>query len=265
MLDRLSKRHQTRTKSSSSTTDSATPFLSNFSDSQRSIESLLAESSKLATTYATRLKSHLIDISSSMSSLERLVTENSYFLPSYELCSSLKTVSELKQSLDSLNAVLVPKKKFSFNNKSTSKSPLSEPKETEMTKSEAPKRTLKVRDLPGTRNKENEILTKNFRGSEIGEFTLLDLDSSEERLIGCVNALFINRLRSCREVIYLRVRSRPIIEDCVGIRFDTGNWCNADDFKWLTAVQSPIWSVLAQSERVGAIVLKDFGNRNGAS
>ncbi|KAJ9177592.1 hypothetical protein P3X46_012796 [Hevea brasiliensis] len=322
MLDRLSNRHQTLSKSSSSSsaTESTAAFLSKFSDSRLSIEFQLSESSKLAATDITRLKSHLVDISSSISALEQLVAENSYLLPSYELRSSLKAVSELKQSLDSLNAELVPKKKFSFKNKSTSKSSLSEPKETEIIKPEVPKPAFAIRDLPGIRNKENEILTKNFRSSETGEFGLSDLDSCEVRLIGCVNAFFINRLRNCRvytgpvmgsilieEVencvfvlashqirihyakgsdFYLRVRSRPIIEDCEGVRFapyclsyegieddmrkaglaeDTGNWSNVDDFKWLRAVQSPNWSVLPESERVGVIELKDLGSMSGAS
>lgn len=320
MLDRLSNRHQARNKSSSSSsaTESTASFLSKFSDSKRLIESQLSESSKLATTDTTRLKSHLADISSSISALEQLVAENSYLLPSYELRSSLKTVSELKQSLDSLNAELVPKKKFSFKNKSTNKTSVSGPKETEIAKPEPPKPTLVIRDLPGIGNKENEILAKNFRDSEAGEFTLSDLDSCEVRLIGCVSVLFINRLTNCKvyagpvigsilieEVencvfvlashqirihyakgsdFYLRVRSRPIIEDCGGVRFapyclsyegieddmikaglaeDTGNWSNVDDFKWLRAVQSPNWSVLTESERVGAIELKDLGSMTG--
>ncbi|KDP46820.1 hypothetical protein JCGZ_24029 [Jatropha curcas] len=319
MLDRLSIRHQTRSKSSSSTTDSTASFLSKFSDFKRSIEFQLAESSKLASTDPTRLKSHLVNISNSISSLEQLVAENSYFLPSYELRSSLKTVAELKLSLENLHSELVPKKKFSFKNKSTSKTPISEPKENEIAKPETPKPIFTIKDSPGIRNKVNEILTKNFRGSEIGEFTISDLDSCEVRLIGCIGALFVNRLRNCKvyagpvigsilieEVensifvlashqirihyaresdFYLRVRSRPIIEDCGGVRFapyclsyegieedlkeagleeETGNWSNVDDFKWLRAVQSPNWSVLEVSERLEGVEIKD-GSENGRS
>ncbi|TXG56698.1 hypothetical protein EZV62_018011 [Acer yangbiense] len=71
---------------------------------------------------------------------------------------------------------------------------------------------------------------------------------------------------------YLRVRSRPIIEDSDGVQFvnyclkyegieedlvvavldkETGNWANVDDFKWLRAMQSPNWSILPEEERVG--------------
>lgn len=135
------------------------------------------------------------------------------------------------------------------------------------------------------------------------------------RLIGCINALFVNRLRNCRvytgpvigsilleEVencvfvlashqirihyakncdFYLRVRSRPIIEDCGGVRFapyclryvgieedltkagleeEKENWGNVDDFKWLRAVKSPNWSVLEESERIGCVEIEDSGS-----
>ncbi|KAH0996171.1 hypothetical protein GBA52_020035 [Prunus armeniaca] len=77
-----------------------------------------------------------------------------------------------------------------------------------------------------------------------------------------------------RSDFYLRVRSRPIIEDSCGMRFapyclsyqgiedelreaslveETENWSNVDDFLWLRAVQSPNWSVLPEDERVGLV------------
>ncbi|WCJ31891.1 C-CAP/cofactor C-like domain-containing protein [Euphorbia peplus] len=307
MLDRLSIRHQARTKSTTTSTDPTSSFLSKFSDSKHSILSQISQSS---TTDPTLLKSHFTNISSSISSLEQHVAENSFLLPSYELRSALKTVSELKQTLENLTSELLPKKKFSFKNKSLTK-PVPKPPLVENRAPETLVRT--VRDSPGIRNKTNEILTKDFRGSETGEFTLSDLDSCEVRLIGSVSSLFMNRLRNCRvycgpvigsilieEVekcvfvlashqirihyahgcdFYLRVRSRPIIEDCGGVRFapyclkyegieedmraaglaeETGNWSIVDDFKWLRAVQSPNWCLLETSERVGVVEIKDF-------
>ncbi|TXG61490.1 hypothetical protein EZV62_012853 [Acer yangbiense] len=158
---------------------------------------------------------------------------------------------------------------------------------------------------------------KNFKGSKIGEFTLSDLDSCEVKLIECVNALFVNRLKNCkiyagpvvgsilieevedcvfvlashqiqihfarRSDFYLRLRSRPIIEDSDGVRFtnyclkyegieedlavamldeETGNWANVDDFKWLRAMQSPNWSILPEEERVGDV---DLTNSNSST
>lgn len=161
---------------------------------------------------------------------------------------------------------------------------------------------------------------KKLRGTEIGEFTLSDLESCEVRLIGCCNAVFVNRLKNCKVYMgpvigsilieevegcvfvlashqirihlakscdfYLRVRSRPIIEDSNVVRFapycldyegiemdlekaglseETGNWGNVDDFKWLRAVQSPNWCVLPENERVGKVRTEDIGSKSEVS
>ncbi|KAF4400463.1 hypothetical protein G4B88_023256 [Cannabis sativa] len=322
MLERLANRQHTRRSaesddsSTSPAFESTSSFLTRFSDSKRSIEAQIAQSRLTPMPETTQLKPQLDAISASISSLEKLVAENSYFLPSYEVRSSLKAVSDLKQSLESLSADLVPKKKFSFKNKAPKKDPAldsnREKKETEIVKPE--KMSYTVPDSPGFRNKTREVLVMKFSGSEIGEFTISDLDSCEVRLIGCVRALFVHRLRNCRVYggpvmnsilfeqvegcvfvmashqirihhakatdFYLRVRSRPIIEDSSGVRFapyclryegihkdlqeaslaeETGNWANVDDFRWLRAVQSPNWSILPENERIGLI---DISNSN---
>ncbi|EOA16921.1 hypothetical protein CARUB_v10005145mg [Capsella rubella] len=321
MLERLSARHQARksdspdTSSSSSTLESTSSFLAKFSDARRSIESRIAESrfvsssSASSSTDPSKHKSDLADISVAINDLEKLLAENSYFLPSYEVRSSLKMVSDLKQSLESLSAELIPKKKFSFKSKSTNKKP--EPKLPEIQKPDVvspPNFLVPVRDSPGLRNKHGETLVKSFKGSSIGEFTLSDLDSCQVQLTGTVNALFLHRLKNCnvytgpvigsiliddvedcvlvlashqirihcarKSDFYLRVRSRPIIEDSNGVRFapycldykgieedlktagldeETNNWANVDDFRWLRAVQSPNWSVLPGEERVSSV------------
>lgn len=324
VLERLSNRHQTRTDSSltrrSAESDSASSpsfeststFLSRFSNSKSSIESQLAQ---CRLSDPTQLKPQLDQISSSISDLEKLVAENSYFLPSYEVRSSLKAVSDLRQSLENLSAELLPKKKFSFRNKGPKKDPIAEPEEKEKEK-EPEKSGFRVPASPGIWNKKGETLVHNFKGSEVGEFTISDLDSCEVRLMGSVRALFVHRLRNCKVYtgpvtgsvliegvegcvlvmashqirihnakrcdFYLRVRSRPIIEDSCEVRFapyclsykgieeelrettldeETENWANVDDFLWLRAVQSPNWSVLPENERVGLI---DISNSEGS-
>ncbi|GMY11370.1 tubulin-folding cofactor C [Fagus crenata] len=326
MLERLSNRHQTRidnslarqsesdSSTSSSSTSSTSSFLSRFSDSKRSIESQLAQSRLTHPTDLTQLRSHLDSISASISDLEKLVAECSYFLPSYEVRSSLKTISDLRQSLENLNSELIPKKKFAFKNKSSKKDLPITPENTDSFSIPHEKSSFVVRDSPGFRNKSGVTLVKNFKGSEVGEFTVSDLDSCEVRLIGSVRSLFVHRLRNCKVYagpiigsilieqaegcvfvvashqirihnakgsdFYLRVRSRPIIEDCNGVRFapfclsyegieedlrdasldeETGNWGNVDDFKWLRAVQSPNWSVLPENERAGMVNISNSG------
>ncbi|KAF5747352.1 tubulin-folding cofactor C-like [Tripterygium wilfordii] len=325
MLERLSERHQTRlarkSDSPDSSLESTSSFLSRFNDCKRSIDTQLAESSELIAD-PSRLKSHLVDISSSISNLEKLVAENSYFLPSYEVRSSLKTISDLKQALENLNSELIPRKKFAFRNKATKKdNPIvTEPSGTPSEKSSSglpEKSSFLIPESPGFRNKENELLVKNFKGFEMGEFTLSDLDSCEVRLIGSARAIFAHRLRNCRVYagpvtgsilidnvegcvfvlashqiriheakacdFYLRVRSRPIIEDSNGVRFapyclryqgieedleeaglheETANWANVDDFRWLRAVQSPNWTVLEEGQRIESVDISytDSGN-----
>ncbi|KAK0572713.1 hypothetical protein LWI29_036015 [Acer saccharum] len=108
MLERLSACHQTRLETlkpdpSDSSTTSA--FLSRFNDSKKSIAAQIESSAD---------PSLLPNISAAISDLEKFVAENSYLLPSYEIRSSLKTISDLKQSLENLTSQLIPKKKFSF-------------------------------------------------------------------------------------------------------------------------------------------------------
>lgn len=95
----------------------------------------------------------------------------------------------------------------------------------------------------------------------------------------------VHRARCCD--LYLRVRSRPIIEDCDNLGFapltdrdldalgisdaaaaaglaaapagggaSSGGggelWCAVDDFGWVKATQSPHWRVLPEAERAAA-------------
>lgn len=64
--------------------------------------------------------------------------------------------------------------------------------------------------------------------------------------------------------VYLHCGSRPIIEDCEGVRFaplmegeaglegllGANQWDQVDDFGWLKVERSPNWSVLPEAERV---------------
>ncbi|KAL9689462.1 hypothetical protein QQ045_009848 [Rhodiola kirilowii] len=191
--------------------------------------------------------------------------------------------------LEVLNSELIPKKKFLFKNKSVNKcssKPAAEVCKTKMVVAE--KSSFVVRDSPGFRSKSNEVLVKNFKGLEVGEFTISDLDSCEVRLIGRVRAIYVHRLRNCKVYAGPMLWSNLIedVEDTVfvlashqirihfakrfapyclqyegidgdlkesGLEEETDNWSNVDDFKWLRAVQSPNWSVLPEKERVGKV------------
>ncbi|KAL6983862.1 hypothetical protein U1Q18_017236 [Sarracenia purpurea var. burkii] len=309
MLERLSNRKQSLSHKSSESFESTSSFLSRFSQSKLSIDSDLARCRQSAALESkSNLKSDLERISMSISDLEKLVAENSYFLPTYELRSCLKTVSDLKQTQEDVTSKVIPKKKFAFKSKKASSGVVNDEIDPQSIESEQPR--FPIRESPGFRDKENEVLAKGFKGSEMGEFTISNLNSCEVRLTGCLRSLFIHRLRNCKvyagpvigsvlieEVeecvlvlashqirihnargsdFYLRVRSRPIIEDCTVVKFapyclsyegierdlreanldeETGNWENVDDFRWLRAVQSPNWMVLPESERVGRVTI----------
>ncbi|XP_071691314.1 tubulin-folding cofactor C [Rutidosis leptorrhynchoides] len=265
MIERLSNLHQSRVSNKADSQDpsfeSTKSFLLLFTNSKQAIESSLAQIQQIPETNPNvDLKPDLEKISVSISDLEKLVAENSYFLPPYEVRSSLKTVSDLKQTLDSVTSKVKPRKKFSFKNK-PAKKPESANIVTEDTNKndQEHQSSYKAKDSPGFRSKENEILVKEFKGSEIGEFVLSDLNNCEIRLTGCFRTLFINRLQNCKIYVgpvfgsilieevekclfvlashqirihhaketdfYLRCRSRPIIEQSFGVRFAPYRLC----------------------------------------
>jgi hypothetical protein len=79
------------------------------------------------------------------------------------------------------------------------------------------------------------------------------------------------RIHECRNVVfYLHCVSRPIVEDCKGVRFakapgffltdkektESNLYDQVDDFKWLKTFSSPNWSLLPESEVVPDAVWK---------
>eukprot|EP00775_Hariotina_reticulata_P009384 gene9384-9548_t len=117
-------------------------------------------------------------------------------------------------------------------------------------------------------------------------FVLHDMSDCTVLLLGQLSALRLQQLQRCRVVagpvsgatsisgaqdclfmiashqvrvhdaqgcdLYLRVRSRPVIEDSSQLRFAPfpGQlWQQVDDFGWVKSSQSPNWSVLPPTER----------------
>lgn len=82
--------------------------------------------------------------------------------------------------------------------------------------------------------------------------------------------------RAQQSDLYLRVRSKPIIEHSAGLRFapycledggvqsqlaahklgqDMGLWCEVDDFGWIKAIQSPNWCVMPTEDRLVGVTV----------
>lgn len=160
----------------------------------------------------------------------------------------------------------------------------------------------------GIHDMQNSVLVKDLHDQEDAEYVLHNLVNCRVFLRGRCRALYIHKLQGCHvyagpvtgsvlieEVedsvlmlashqirihqtkmtdLYLRVRSRPIVEYTSGVRFapfafyyhgieedllasnlaeETGLWENVDDFRWLRAVASPNWSVLAEDQRLPVV------------
>ncbi|XP_075481550.1 tubulin-folding cofactor C [Primulina tabacum] len=326
MMERLSNRHQARLAEKSqlnsitnASFESTQSFLTQFSQSKLSIDSQL---SRIRQEPDPALKPLLDTISLEISTLEKLVAESSYFLPPYELRACLNTVDQLKQTLDDVSSLVLPRKKFSFKNKPTSKT-VDSPVVCETEKMQnIDLEKLRFSDswvaqgfkgiAKGTLVK--KFITEESRGKN-EEFTLSDLRECKVGLMGCLRSLFVDKLMNCNVYVgavmgsvliegvegcvfvlashqirihdakncdfYLRVRSRPIIEDSHGVRFapyclnyegieadlkeanlgeETGNWMKVDDFRWLRAVQSPNWSILPENERTGVVDVSNLGH-----
>ncbi|CAA7401676.1 unnamed protein product [Spirodela intermedia] len=340
ILERLSHRSSKRAAATAAAAaapafESVSSFLDRFSESRRSVEAdierCLLDHEQRGVSTGSGSKEYLEGISAAISDLEKLVAENSYFLPSYEVRTALKAISDLKESLEKASAALAPRKRFAFRNKpSEKKNPIhSQARRVEdasvpdVSDSIASDRLqIQVRDSPTEfRNREGSVIVKDFRVAEEGtregegDFSLCDLSSCRFYIRGKCRALFIHRLKNCHVFVgpvlgsvlieevegcvfmlashqirihqaratdfYLRVRSRPIIEDSSSVRFapymltyeglegelkdsglaeETGNWANVDDFRWLRAIQSPNWCVLPEEERRCLVDISEMEN-----
>ena len=135
----------------------------------------------------------------------------------------------------------------------------------------------------GTLSSLNRCIVDVSKATSTGQaFPGLTLKNIKKSLVICghvsgaihltdvANSVIVVASRQCRMHesrncdIYLLATSRPIIEDCSGIRVApipefymneadsqvVNQWQNVDDFKWLRNEQSPNWSILDEKSRV---------------
>uniref|UniRef100_J3LDU6 C-CAP/cofactor C-like domain-containing protein n=1 Tax=Oryza brachyantha TaxID=4533 RepID=J3LDU6_ORYBR len=316
LLVRLSRRGAAAPSLETPDASPVAAFLSRFAAAKLAAESALSACSRSSPEEDAQRS--LSGAAAAIDDLDRLAAEASHLLPPYELRSALAAVSDLRAAHRLAASELRPKKSFSFRNKSKAPKNLPQDPPTLPPPPPPPEQPNPAVEaiLPGLgfRGREGAILVKDLRASDEkdGDFTLADLVSCQVYLKGKYRALYIHRLRDCRVFVgavfgsvliedverctfvmaahqirihearatdfYLRVRSRPIIEDCSGVRFaphalnykgieedlrdagledDTGNWANVDDFKWLRAVQSPNWCLVPEEERLQTIDISD--------
>ncbi|RLM80401.1 tubulin-folding cofactor C [Panicum miliaceum] len=313
MLERLSKRSSAAGASSDSADASPVEaFLARFAAAKLAAESAL--SACRASSPEGDVAASLAAAAAAIDDLDRLVAESSHALPPYELRAALATAADLRAAHRAAASEIRPKKSFSFRNKS--RAPKNPPRDPAAVPPPQPKPSTDA-VLPGCgfRGRNGGTLVKDLRASseKDGDFTLADLVSCEVYLKGKCRALYVHKLRDCRVFFgavlgsvliedvegctfvmaahqirihearatdfYLRVRSRPIIEDCNGVRFaphalkydgidvdlkesgfeeETGKWANVDDFKWLRAVQSPNWCLVPEEERLQTVDISEI-------
>ncbi|XP_062225994.1 tubulin-folding cofactor C-like [Phragmites australis] len=317
MLERLSKRSSSSAAAPSSDSTGASPveaFLSRFAPAKLAAESALSA----CRASPEDAPASLAAAAAAIDDLDHLVAEASHALPLYELRSALAAAAELRAAHRVAADDLRRKKSFSFRNKSRAPKNPPQDSPTMLPPPPPPEQPKPSLDsiLPGFgfRGRNGATLVKDLRVSndKDGDFSLADLVSCEVSLKGKCRALYVHKLRHCRVFVgavvgsvliedvegctfvmaahqirihearatdfYLRVRSRPIIEDCSGVRFaphalkyegieedlresgleeETGNWVNVDDFKWLRAVHSPNWCLVPEEERMQIVDISE--------
>ncbi|CAN6484003.1 unnamed protein product [Victoria cruziana] len=241
-FSRLAERHKSRTVQSTSRRSDADAapsfenpqtFLRRFLDAERSIRSKLDDCrSMLSPPYEVDKSNPLLEeITVAIGDLEILAAENSYFLPSYDVRSTLKMIAELKEQLEGTKAELLPRKKFTFGNKlgksdrksvsmdvgdGISKDASASPASVDT--NQATGSHFAARETPGFRNVKGSLFVKNFGDSSDGDFAISDLNGSEIYLKGCSRAVYVHRLRDCR-VFIGPVMGSILIEDVEGCLF----------------------------------------------
>lgn len=197
---------------SAPTFESVEIFLNRFSETRQKIHQSLDEFlEKGGSQEKNLIKSGLETLSSEISDLEKLVAEDSYFLPSYEVRAASNAMAELKERLEKANSQLLPKKKFAFRNKISRSNPSSgkvegNPNARESEESPNPnevrmiheKKSSFALDAPGLGNKEGLVVFKDLDASTDGDFALSDLVNCKVYLRGRLRALFIHRLKGCQ-------------------------------------------------------------------
>ncbi|KAF0927444.1 hypothetical protein E2562_033492, partial [Oryza meyeriana var. granulata] len=237
MLERLSKRTATPSSQDSPDASPVAAFLSRFAAAKLAAESAL---SACRSSSPEDAQPSLSTAATAIDDLNRLVAKASHSLPPYELRSALTAVSDLRAAHRLATSDLHPKKSFSFRNKSKAPNnpPQGPPTLPPAPPPEQPKPTVEA-ILPGFgfRGRRDATLVKDLRVYLKGKCRALYVQKLKDCrvLVGAVfGSVLIEDVERCTFVMaahqirihearatdfYLRVRSRPIIEDCSGVRF----------------------------------------------
>ncbi|KAB2102676.1 hypothetical protein AG0111_0g9384 [Alternaria gaisen] len=252
---------------------------------QRQIESL----SSLSTSGGERNQA-IDDCPAGIDRISHDVQDASSLLPAYDQRTYSETIKKLSEKLSSVRNSFDPPKKFSFKSKKKDimkpeakpedsfTSTLSHKSHARITLAQAPYATSSptvshlahcVVDLSAPTKADAPFAALYLRsitssliitGQVAGAIHITDVSNSV-----IVTACRQFRMHGSKDVdVYLHSTSRPIFEDCEGLRFaplpdsyktpeieqSANQWNQIDDFKWLKAEPSPHFNILPAAERV---------------
>lgn len=231
-------------------------FHAMFSEKQLYINNLINNSKNIC---KEKLAEHFNDISKEIILLQKYVASSNIFLRHYDLQKCQDTINELTTHAKSLEDELLPKKKFSFKNKSKQEKNIQHSNGT-LTKDEIDSSVkYKLDDNRcGYFNRKAEFL--ELKDAEIfqKDVNITNLENCTVCLRGSPSTLHLNHLKNCNIFsgpvstsifaencensilviacqqlrlhsskniqIYLHVTSRAIMEDCTDINVAPYNW-----------------------------------------
>nr|CAI5843772.1 unnamed protein product [Callosobruchus analis] len=225
-----------------------------FTDKRSHIENLIKNSKNLA---KTELPDHFNIISKEILTLQKYVAASNIFLRHYDLQRCQNTLQELTNTAKYLENELLPKKKFSFKNRTKEKD-IKKEKEDEVDSTVLKSQVCSIISSCGFFNRVNEILGMPPSDIFRKDISLEKLDKCTVILKGTPSTLHLNHLSNCKVFtgpvstsifaenctnctlviacqqlrlhssqnvqIYLHVTSRAIMEDCKDIDVAPYNW-----------------------------------------
>lgn len=225
------------------------------SDKQLYIMDLIENSKNLS---KKELPDHFNIISKEIAALQKYVAASNIFLRNYDLEKCKSIIEELATKSKVLEGELLPKKKFTFKNKSKKEQQKYVNGKNELDEVDfSSKQNLDI-NVCGFFNKRNENLLMTNEDVFKKDVTLNQLENCQLYLKGTPSALHLNNLKNCRVLsgpvstsifaencenctfviacqqlrlhaskninIYLHVTSRAIMEDCTAISVAPYNW-----------------------------------------
>ncbi|XP_051530129.1 tubulin-specific chaperone C-like [Myxocyprinus asiaticus] len=234
-------------------------FMSTFYAEKAAVEEMISNCEHVDRDKASKA---LEEATVKVQQLQKFLNDSIMFLTQYKIRHAQETMQQLQTSLAERREQLLPKKKFAFRSRNTSKQPAPNQEPTVKSASEVGGTVVVDASVPvyqcGFSNVDNQVLIKLAEEIQQQDVLLSHLTNCKVRLYGCPSTVHIKNVRSCEILcgpvsssvfvdqctdstlvfpcqqlrthnttatqIYLHVTSRAIIEDCQGVRFAPFTW-----------------------------------------